>query len=61
MLGETNSLTSTFADLNFNEKAVFVPIVLLIIIMGVYPKPILDIAEPAIKHIVELIHPAVIL
>ena len=61
MLGETNSLTSAFTDLNFNEKAVFVPIVLLIIIMGVYPKPILDIAEPAIKHIVELIHPAVIL
>jgi len=61
MLGETNSLTATFTDLSFNEKAVFVPIVLLIIIMGVYPKPILDIAEPAIKHIVELIHPAVIL
>ncbi|MBI4945282.1 MAG: NADH-quinone oxidoreductase subunit M [Bacteroidetes bacterium] len=61
MLGETNTLTSTFTDLNFNEKAVFVPIVLLIIVMGVYPKPILDIAEPAIKHIVELIHPAVIL
>jgi NADH-quinone oxidoreductase subunit M len=61
MLGETNSLTSAFTDLNFNEKAVFVPIVLLIIAMGVYPKPILDIAEPAIKHIVELIHPAVIL
>jgi NADH-quinone oxidoreductase subunit M len=60
MLGETNSLTSTFTDLTFNEKAVFVPIVLMIIAMGVYPKPILDIAEPAIKHIVELIHPAII-
>lgn len=55
MLGETNPLTSTFTDLTFNEKAVFVPIVILIIAMGVYPKPALDIAEPAILKIVELI------
>ena len=61
MLGETNPLTSSFTDLNFNEKAVFVPIVLLIIAMGVYPKPVLDIAGPAILKIVELIHPAVTL
>ncbi len=57
MLGETNSLTSTFTDLSFNEKAVFVPIVILIIAMGVYPKPVLDIAAPAIMKIVEMIKP----
>lgn len=59
MLGETNPLTSAFTDLSVNEKAVLVPIVILIIAMGVYPKPVLDIAEPAILKIVELmIHPA---
>lgn len=61
MLGETNPLTSGFIDLSFNEKAVFVPIVILIIAMGVYPKPILDIAAPSVLKIVELIHPAQIL
>ncbi|MEK6615332.1 MAG: NADH-quinone oxidoreductase subunit M [Bacteroidota bacterium] len=61
MLGETNSLTSSFTDLSFNEKAVFIPIILLILIMGVYPKPILDIAEPAILKIVEMIQPSEIL
>jgi NADH-quinone oxidoreductase subunit M len=57
MLGETNSLTSTFTDLSFNEKAVFVPLIILIIAMGVYPKPILDISQPAIMRIVNLIQP----
>lgn len=57
MLGETNSLTSTFTELSVNEKAVFIPIIILIIVMGVYPKPILDIAEPAVMRIVELIKP----
>lgn len=61
MLGETNSLTSTFTDLTFNEKTVLVPIVILIIAMGVYPKPVLDIAEPAILKIVELMLPAITL
>jgi NADH-quinone oxidoreductase subunit M len=55
MLGETNSITSTFTDLTLNEKAVLFPIVILIIAMGVYPKPILDIAEPAIMKIIETV------
>lgn len=57
MLGETNSLTSSFTDLSMNEKIVFGTIVILIIVMGVYPKPLLDIAEPAVTRIVELIQP----
>ena len=57
MLGEINSVTSKFTDLSFNEKAVIVPIVILVIAMGIYPKPILDIAEPAILKIIELIQP----
>lgn len=57
MLGETNTLTSSFTDLSMHEKIVFGTIVILIIAMGVYPKPLLDIAEPAVMKIVELIQP----
>ena len=55
MLGEINSVTSNFIDLSFNEKAVLISIVILIFAMGVYPKPLLDIAEPALQHIVYLV------
>ena len=53
MLGETNSLTVAFPQLTFNEKAVLIPVVILIIAIGVYPKPLLDIAEPAVNAYVE--------
>jgi NADH-quinone oxidoreductase subunit M len=54
MLGETKSLTKTFGDLTFNEKAVLVPIAILIILIGVYPKPILDISAPAVEKLVSI-------
>ena len=57
MLGETNSLTSAFKDLSGNERIVFGVIMILIIVMGVYPKPLLDIAEPAVKNVMYLIQP----
>jgi len=57
MLGETNAVTATFTDLTMNEKAVFIPIVIMIIAMGVYPKPLLDTAEPSVLKIIELIQP----
>lgn len=53
MLGETNSLTVAFPQLTFNEKAVLIPIVIMIILIGVYPKPLLDIAEPTVEALVK--------
>ncbi len=52
MLGEVNSLTQNFTDLTMNEKAVLVPIVLLIIFFGVYPKPLLDLAANDVANLV---------
>jgi NADH-quinone oxidoreductase subunit M len=55
MLGESNATTDKFLDLTVLEKAVLIPIVIMIIVMGVYPTPFLAISEPAIKHITELV------
>ncbi len=57
MLGDTNALTSTFTDLSMNEKIVCGTIVILILAMGIYPKPLLDIAEPAVMKIINTIQP----
>lgn len=54
MSGEANALTATFADLNWNEKAVLYPIALLIILIGVYPAPILKLSEPAVTRLLDL-------
>lgn len=52
MLGEPNTVTRVFPDLTFNEKAVLIPIAVLIIAIGVYPKPILDLTAPAVEKLV---------
>jgi NADH-quinone oxidoreductase subunit M len=36
-------------DLNKRELAVLAPLVLLIVVLGVYPKPVLDIVGPSVS------------
>jgi NADH-quinone oxidoreductase subunit M len=55
MLGETNAVTSTFTSLTGNEKTVLVILCAVIIAVGVYPKPLLDISEPAVTKLVNSI------
>jgi NADH-quinone oxidoreductase subunit M len=55
MLGETNSITSTFAPLSGNEKTVLFILCAAVIAFGVYPKPLLDIAGPAAEKLVNTV------
>jgi NADH-quinone oxidoreductase subunit M len=50
-LGESNSLTMQFPDLTMNEKAVLIPIVIMIFVIGLYPQPLLDIAGPTVAEL----------
>jgi len=51
----TNPKVEALKDLNFRELAILVPLVLLIIGIGVYPKPVFDRIEPSIDLILERI------
>ncbi|MCX6352957.1 MAG: NADH-quinone oxidoreductase subunit M [Bacteroidetes bacterium] len=42
-----------FPDLYASEKIVLVVIAALVIVLGVYPQPILNLTEPSIKHLLE--------
>ncbi len=53
MLGETNSLTTSFAPLSGSEKAVLLIVCAAILVFGVYPKSLMDIAEPSVIKLVE--------
>ncbi|MEY4936415.1 MAG: hypothetical protein RIS64_2774 [Bacteroidota bacterium] len=55
MLGETNKRTQEVVDLDLNEKMILVGISILIILMGVYPKPFLEISQPAIQTLLETV------
>jgi NADH-quinone oxidoreductase subunit M len=53
MLGETNSLTVHFPQLEKQEIITLTIIVVLIVSMGVYPKPILEITESSIQTLLQ--------
>lgn len=55
-LGEKNRITEAFADLTGHEKLVMIPLVVMIFFIGIYPKPFLDIAEPSVKNLLDIIH-----
>ncbi len=55
MLGGATDVTEDFKEITIGEVAAFVPLVAAIIVFGVYPKPIIDIAQPAVKAILEAI------
>jgi NADH-quinone oxidoreductase subunit M len=51
MLGETNSVTSGFAALTGNEKAVLLIVCAAVLAFGVYPKPLLDIMQQDVANL----------
>jgi NADH-quinone oxidoreductase subunit M len=55
MLGTTNDLTISFTDIKGTEKIVLYTICILIVVMGVYPKPILHLSEASVQHLLEQI------
>jgi NADH-quinone oxidoreductase subunit M len=57
MLGEAGKATGVFAELSSHERLVLYPMVALIIALGVYPKPLLDISAPAVEQLLSLVHP----
>jgi NADH-quinone oxidoreductase subunit M len=55
MSGEVNPLTSTFSDLTVYEKWVLYPTVLLVLVIGIYPSPLLNLSESAVQGLVQTI------
>ncbi|MFC0517577.1 NuoM family protein [Mucilaginibacter angelicae] len=55
MQGETNALTATFTDVSGTEKFTLCFICVLVIVLGIYPQPILHISEAAVTQLVNQI------
>ncbi len=54
-LGEISPATRIFADLDRQEKWVLYPIVVMVILIGVYPAPLLKISEAAVDNLLTII------
>lgn len=56
MFGNKTSFTEHFADLSFSERAVLVPLVVMVFWMGLYPNSFLKLTEPAVSNLLQMIH-----
>ncbi len=54
MLGETKTTTQNFKDVDNTEKLLLTIVAGFVIILGVYPKPLLDIAAPAVQELLKV-------
>lgn len=55
MLGEVATTTRTFPDLDNQEKWVLYPIVAVVILIGVFPGPLLHISEAAVDNLLDIV------
>lgn len=56
MLGPTNALTAGFKDIRGSEQWVLVIICILVIFLGVYPKPLLHLSEASVQQLLEQVN-----
>lgn len=54
MLGELKEATFKFPDMNTEEMSILIPVVLMVVAFGLYPKPLLELSEPAITKLLTL-------
>jgi NADH-quinone oxidoreductase subunit M len=61
MLGEAQGVTVNFPELSNNEKWVLYPVVALVLIFGIYPKPLLDLSAPAVEMLLQNCKPGALI
>jgi NADH-quinone oxidoreductase subunit M len=54
--GPERERTSKFRDVNAREIAAVAPLLALIIFLGIYPRPVIDIINPAVKQTLQYVH-----
>ncbi len=52
----TKPENNTLKDLNGKEYAALIPLVMLVVFLGVYPKPILDPVDKSVKQVVQIMY-----
>ncbi|HVA53037.1 MAG TPA: NADH-quinone oxidoreductase subunit M [Acidimicrobiales bacterium] len=56
--GRAQGANASISDLNAKERWVLVPVVVLILALGVFPKPVLDRISPSVQQLIHHVAPA---
>jgi NADH-quinone oxidoreductase subunit M len=55
MFGPKSNLVEGFTDLTMSERAVLLPLVIMVFWIGIYPNTFLKISEPAVSHLLQIV------
>lgn len=55
MSGEANTLTQSITDLTTVEKVVLIPLCLIVVLIGIYPAPLLDLSQTAAQNLLQIV------
>ena len=58
-LGKLNDRCKEYKDINGLELAAVIPLAIIVLFLGVYPQPLIDIISPAIENIINQITPLI--
>ena len=53
--GEEGESSKNLSDINKREVIILLPLLILVIALGVYPAPLIDVIQPAVQQIIEII------
>jgi NADH-quinone oxidoreductase subunit M len=56
--GRAHGANAEIKDATTNERWVMVPVVVLIVVLGVFPKPVLDRISPSVQQLIEHVAPS---
>jgi NADH-quinone oxidoreductase subunit M len=56
MQGKATALTTSFTDVSGSEKVVLITICALVILIGIYPQPILHLSEASVNNLIEQVN-----
>ena len=56
-LGELNERCKNYTDINNLELIAVIPLAIIVLFLGVYPQPLIDMISPAIETIISYITP----
>jgi NADH-quinone oxidoreductase subunit M len=56
MFGNTSDFTEHFKELTLSERAVLIPLTIMVFWIGIYPNTFLEMTEPTVNQLLRFIH-----
>ena len=54
-LGKLNERCKEYSDINTLDLLAVIPLAIIVLLLGIYPSPLIDLISPAVENIISII------